>query len=158
MGPQATTYLTGNHAYAAMFGVKGNIALAGVLFCCQHLFKTSAWNAKLLRIVFWSLNGGVALMMFLDLFPVGVYQLIMVIREGLWYARSQDIIVGPVFKTLTYFRSIGGTLFVVGGVLPLVWFIVSRGRDLNPEADSDAGEWSVYDKDKAWAEHDDSKH
>ncbi len=152
-----STYLTGNHAHAAMFGVKGNIALAGVLFCCQHLFHKSAWNAKLIRTAFWSLNGGVALMMFLDLFPVGVYQLIVVLREGLWYARSQEIITGPVFGILTYFRSIGGTLFVVGGVLPLVWFIVSRGLQLNPEADSDEGEWNVYEKDKGWAAQEDSK-
>ncbi|MCZ7679911.1 MAG: cbb3-type cytochrome c oxidase subunit I [Sandaracinaceae bacterium] len=83
-----STYLTGNHAHAAMFGVKGNVAIAGMLFCCQHLFRRSAWNARLIRAVFWSLQIGLVLMMFLDLFPVGLYQLTMVLERGLWYARS----------------------------------------------------------------------
>ncbi|MEE9229794.1 MAG: cbb3-type cytochrome c oxidase subunit I [Acidobacteriota bacterium] len=144
-----STYLTGNHAHAAMFGVKGNIALGGMLFCCMHLFRKAAWNPKLVRTAFWSLNGGLALMMFLDLFPVGMYQLMIVIQEGLWFARSHEVLGGSVWQTLTYFRSIGGTLFIVGGVLPLIWFIVSRGLQLNREADSDEGEWTVYEKD--WA-------
>ena len=143
------TYLTGNHAHAAMFGVKGNIALGGMLFCCQHLFHKSAWNAKLVRVAFWSLNIGVAMMMFLDLFPVGVYQLMVVFAEGLWYARSQEIVTGPVFQILTYCRSLGGMVFVLGGVLPLMWFIVSRVRRLNRESDlKEKDEWS-YQKD--WA-------
>ncbi len=143
------TYMTGNHAHAAMFGVKGNIALGGMLFCIQHLISKEAWNPKLVRTAFWSLNGGVALMMFLDLFPVGLYQLMIVVQDGLWYARSQEILTGTVWKTLTYFRAIGGTLFIVGGVLPLIWFIVKSGTKLKEEADSEEGEWTVYEKD--WA-------
>lgn len=129
------TYLTGNHAHAAMFGVKGNIALAGVLFCCQHLFNTESWNPKIIKVSFWSLNIGVALMMFLDLFPAGLYQLSIVLDEGFWLARAQQTITGDVFQTLTYFRSIGGLVFVVG-VLSLIWFILSRGLKLKPELDA----------------------
>jgi nitric oxide reductase subunit B len=145
------TYLTGNHAHAAMFGVKGNIALAGMLFCAQHLLPKSAWNEKLVKRAFWALNGGVALMMFLDLFPAGVYQIAIVFQHGLWFARSQEILTGPVWQALTCFRSIGGTLFIVGGVLPLMWFFVSRARALRsetPELEHE-GEWTVYQKD--WA-------
>ncbi len=143
------TYLTGNHAHAAMFGVKGNIALAGMLFCCQHLFHESSWNAKLIRIIFWSLNIGVALMMFLDLFPVGVYQLMVVIQEGLWMARSQEIVQGTIFQTLTWFRSLGGAVFVLGGLLPLIWFVLSRAGRLLPESTVENHSWSTYEKE--WA-------
>ena len=136
------TYLTGNHAHAAMFGVKGNIALAGMLFCCQHLFKVEAWNPRLVRVAFWSLNIGVAMMMFLDLLPVGLYQLVTVLREGLWFARSQEIIQGPVFGTLTYMRSLGGAVFAIGGVVPVLWFVLSRMGRLRREERDDAGEWS----------------
>ncbi|MCW8900887.1 MAG: cbb3-type cytochrome c oxidase subunit I [Gammaproteobacteria bacterium] len=129
------TYLTGNHAHAAMFGVKGNIALAGVLFCCQHLFNTESWNPKIIKLSFWSLNIGVALMMFLDLFPVGLYQLSIVLDNGFWLARAQQTVAGEVFQTLTYFRSVGGLVFVVG-VLSLIWFILSRGFKLKPELDT----------------------
>jgi nitric oxide reductase subunit B len=137
------TYMTGNHAHAAMFGVKGNVALAGLLFCCQHLFRKPAWNPKLVQTVFWSLNIGIAMMMFLDLFPVGLYQLMVVFQEGLWYARTQDIITGPVFKALTYARSLGGAVFVLGGVLPLIWFVLSRAFTLQREVEVEEGEWSV---------------
>jgi len=142
------TFLTGNHAHAAMFGVKGNIALGGILFCCQHLFHRSAWNAQLVRVSFWSLNIGLALMMFLDLFPAGLYQTYMTFTDGTWYARSQEIITGPVFVALTYARTLGGAVFVWGGVLPLMWFILSRaGQMRRDERDIEEGEWTVYDKD-----------
>jgi nitric oxide reductase subunit B len=147
------TYMTGNHAHAAMFGVKGNIALAGMLFCCQHLFHKNSWNPKLVRTSFWSLNIGIAMMMFLDLFPVGVYQMVIVLQEGLWYARSSEIVMGTVWKTLTYFRMIGGGVFVLGGLLPLIWFILSRGMRLVREVEVEEGEWTVYEKD--WAAQED---
>ena len=137
-----STYLTGNHAHAAMFGVKGNIALGGVLFCCQHLFEDRAWNRKLIRVSFWSLNIGIAMMMFLDLLPVGLYQLSIVLDQGLWYARSQEIVQGTVFRTLTIMRSLGGLVFTVGGVLPLMWFILSRATRMRKTIKHDSGEWS----------------
>jgi nitric oxide reductase subunit B len=145
------TYLTGNHAHAAMFGVKGNVALAGVLFCCQHLFPRAAWSEKLIKRSFWSLQAGLVLMMTLDLFPVGLYQLAAVVTHGFWYARTNEFVTGPVFATLTWLRTIGGVVFLFGGVLPLVWFVLSRGRVLVRELDIEEGEWTAYDKD--WAAH-----
>ena len=130
-----------------MFGVKGNIALAGVLFCCQHLFRTESWNPGLIRLAFWSLNIGVALMMFLDLFPAGLYQLSIVLEDGFWLARAQQTITGTVFQTLTYFRSVGGLVFVVG-VLALIWFILTRGFRMKAEINTqsqleDRGGWAA---------------
>jgi nitric oxide reductase subunit B len=151
------TYMTGNHAHAAMFGVKGNVALAGLLFCCQHLFEKSAWSEKLVKTAFWSLNIGIALMMFLDLFPVGLYQIYLVLTEGFWYARTQEVLRGPVFQTLTYLRTIGGATFVFGGVLPLIYFVLQGGLRLRREVDVETEEWAIYQKEygreagKEWA-------
>lgn len=145
------TYLTGNHAHAAMFGVKGNIAIAGMLFCCQHLFEQTSWNAKLLRTIFWSLNLGVAMMMFLDLFPVGVYQFMLSLRDGLWMARSVEVVQGDIFQTLTYFRSLGGTVFTLGGVLPLIWFILSRRKRQVAETAPETSEWTQPEPEEEWA-------
>lgn len=145
------TYLTGNHAHAAMFGVKGNIAIGGMLFCAQHLLPQSRWNEKLIRTSFWSLQIGLLMMMFLDLFPIGIYQVMLVIQNGLWFARTQEVLTGPVWRFFTYMRSIGGTLFIVGGVLPLIWLFLSRIgqiRQETPELEQE-GEWTVYEKD--WA-------
>jgi nitric oxide reductase subunit B len=143
------TYLTGHHAHAAMFGVKGNVALAGVLYCCQHLFKKSAWSEKLVKIIFWALNGGMIMMMVLDLFPVGLYQLTAVLQHGFWYARTESFTTGPVFRTFTHFRTLGGVVFLFGGVFPLIWFILSRAKKMLPEASEASA--PAPGGDKEWA-------
>ncbi|MCW5829012.1 MAG: cbb3-type cytochrome c oxidase subunit I [Deltaproteobacteria bacterium] len=148
-----STYLTGNHAHAAMFGVKGNVALAGMLFCCQHLFPRASWNEKLINRSFWSLQLGIVLMMTLNLFPIGLYQLAAVVEHGLWYARTNDFVTGMVWQTLAHLRKIGGTLFLFGGVIPMVWFVLSRAGRLVREVDVGADERAVYDKE--WAAHED---
>ena len=148
-----STYLTGNHAHAAMFGVKGNVALAGSLFCLQHLFPRASWNEKLVRTSFWSLQAGIVLMMALDLFPVGLYQLAAVFTHGYWYSRTNEFVTGEVWVTMTWMRAVGGTVFLFGGVLPMVWFILSRAGKLQREVEIEEGEWTIYDKE--WASHED---
>lgn len=128
------TYLTVNHGHAALFGVYGNLSLAGMLFVCNLIFKPERWNLKLVRTSFWSLNIGLLLMVALDLFPVGAIQLNEVIEKGLWYVRSNEFITGSAFKTLTWLRGIGSVLFLCGGVIPLVWFVLSRAGSLKPAA------------------------
>jgi nitric oxide reductase subunit B len=136
-----------------MFGVKGNIAIGGMLFCCQHLFPRRLWNERLIWFSFWSLQLGTVLMMTLTLFPAGVYQLTAVFEHGLWYARTESFLAGSVWQGLTWLRSIGGSLFLFGGVLPLVWFILSRGPRMVPEAEFLEGEWTAYDRE--WAKDED---
>ena len=128
------TYLTVNHGHAALMGVYGNLSIAGMLFCARYLIRPERWNAALLRTSFWSLNIGLMLTVVLDLFPAGIAQLIRVLDDGLWAARSQDFVQGATFQTLTWLRLIGGALFVLGGVLPLVWFLVSRWTSLRESA------------------------
>jgi nitric oxide reductase subunit B len=60
-------------------------------------------------------------------------------------------VTGPVFVTLTWLRTIGGVVFLFGGVVPLAWFILSRGWGMVRELEIEEGEWTVYDKD--WAAH-----
>jgi nitric oxide reductase subunit B len=130
---QHGTYLTVNHGHAALMGVYGNLAVATMLFCARWNVGPDRWNGKLLKTSFWSLNIGLALMVVIDLFPVGVHQLMKAMGEGGYaYARSQEYIQGSVFQTLTWMRGIGVAVFVVGGVLPLVWFMVTRWFDLKP--------------------------
>lgn len=120
------TYLTVNHGHAALMGVYGNLALAAILFCSQLLIKAEWWRPSLIRTSFWSINLGLLLMVFLDLFPAGLWQFKLVTEQGLWYARSHDFIESTGFQTLTWMRIIGGSIFTVGGVVPLTWFIVTR--------------------------------
>ncbi len=124
------TYLTVNHGHAALMGVYGNLSLAGLLFCCQLLFEPAAWSKKLVKVAFWSINVGLLLMVVLKLFPAGIVQFIAVVENGLWFARSSQFVDSSVFQTLTWLRIVGGSIFVVGGVLPLAWFVVSNRKHL----------------------------
>lgn len=124
------TYLTVNHGHAALMGVYGNLAVAGMIFCARWVVRPEAWNGTLLRRVFWSLNLGLALMVTLDLFPAGILQFQTVLERGLWFARSHEFVEGAAFQTLTWMRIVGGLLFTFGGVVPLAWFLVTRWNAL----------------------------
>ncbi len=135
---QHGTYLTANHGHAALFGVYGNLAIASMLFCGRWLIHRDRWNGRLLRTSFWSLNIGLLLMVLMDLFPVGVDQLLASMNEGYAYARSQAYIDTEAFQLFTWLRSVGITVFVCGGMIPVVWFMVSRWRSLKaPQSSSE---------------------
>jgi nitric oxide reductase subunit B len=123
------TYLTVNHGHAALMGVYGNLSLAAVLFCCQLLFKAAWWRARTVKTIFWSINVGLLLMVFLDLFPVGIWQFKAATEKGLWFARSSAFTGSTGFLTLTWLRIIGGSLFTLGGVVPLVWFVMRSRKN-----------------------------
>ncbi|MBV6442518.1 MAG: hypothetical protein EPGJADBJ_04236 [Saprospiraceae bacterium] len=124
------TYLTINHAHAALMGVYGNISLAAMLFASKMVLRTERWDTKMIRTVFWAINAGLMLMVILDLFPAGAIQFRAVVDKGLWYGRSAEFIHGGTFETLTWLRGIGATIFFFGGVIPLAWFMVTRLRSL----------------------------
>jgi nitric oxide reductase subunit B len=134
---QHGTYLTVNHAHAALFGVYGNLAIATMLFCSRWSIGPARWNSRPLRVSFWSLNVGLALMVLMDLFPVGVHQLMAVLDHGYAFARSQAYQDGSVFQTLTWLRGVGVAIFIAGGVLPLVWFMVTRWASIKPSQTAD---------------------
>ncbi|MFC2130780.1 nitric-oxide reductase large subunit [Bacteroidota bacterium] len=140
------TYLTMNHGHSALMGVYGNLSIGAVIFCSRYIIKPEAWNKSLIRTAFWSLNIGLILMVFMDLFPVGIHQLIAVIENGLWYARSNDFLMGTTFQMLTWMRILGGAIFVLGGVIPLVWFMWTRffkRKDLSQGTDSVASAYEL---------------
>lgn len=122
------TYLTVNHGHAALMGVYGNLAIAAMLFCLRFLKPVENWNTRVLRVAFWAMNIGLMLMVLLDLFPAGSIQLCSVLEHGLWFARSQQFILSTPFQTLTWMRIVGGSIFVLLGVLPLAGFVLSNHK------------------------------
>ena len=120
------TYLTINHAHAALMGVYGNISLAAFLFASKLLIKPGNWNKQIIKVSFWCINSGLMLMVLLDLFPAGAIQFKAVVDQGLWFGRSAEFIEGDIFKSFTWLRGIGATVFYAGGVIPLVWFVITR--------------------------------
>lgn len=128
------TYLTVNHGHAALMGVYGNLSIAAILFCCKLVSVSETWNPRLVRLAFWSINAGLMLMVLLDLFPAGVLQFQAVVEHGLWFARSETFIDHPNFQTLTWLRIVGGSIFTLGGVIPLVWIVCKAAMNLKAPA------------------------
>ncbi|MHC5226535.1 nitric-oxide reductase large subunit [Ignatzschineria sp. LJL83] len=106
--------LTAAHAHAALFGVYGMLGIGLMLFCLRGLFKENYWNDTMLKYTFWSLNIGLAMMVFITLVPMGIYQTWESITKGLWYARSADVIRSDFAETLVWLRVPGDVVFAFG--------------------------------------------
>ncbi len=115
--------LTPLHGHLALFGVYGMLGIALVLFCLRGLRGEMVWNTKLLRVSFWSLNIGLALMGILTLLPLGTMQLLAAIEHGYAYARSAEFMQQPIVELLIWMRVPGDTIFSIGA-LALTWFVV----------------------------------
>ena len=117
------TYLTMHHGHTAMFGTYGMLSVALILFSWRGMVEKAYWNDGILKLSFWGLNGGLFLMAFGTLLPVGALQAWISFKEGLWIARSADFFEkGPVVFLGT-FRALPDTIIIVLGVLPLVYFL-----------------------------------
>ena len=115
--------LTALHSHTALFGVYGMLGIALVLFCLRGLRGQMVWNTKLLKVSFWSLNIGLALMGVLTLLPLGTMQLLAAIEHGYWYARSAEFMQKPIVELLIWMRMPGDIMFSIGA-LSLAWFVL----------------------------------
>ena len=89
----------------------------------RRLNPAGLWREAPLRLAFWSMNAGLALMIVLSLLPIGLMQTVVSIEHGLWYARSAEFLQQPVMETLRWLRMIGDTVFIIG-VAALAWFVL----------------------------------
>ncbi|MFO0761494.1 MAG: nitric-oxide reductase large subunit [Byssovorax sp.] len=115
--------LTPVHGHTALFGVYGMLGIGLMLFCLRALRPADVWRERPLRIAFWSLNGGLAMMVLLSVLPIGILQSIAAIERGTWWARSADFLQTPLMSTLRWMRGPGDLVFGVG-VVAMVWFVV----------------------------------
>jgi len=116
------TLLTSNHAHTAMFGVFGMLALAVLVFCLRAMQTDAVWagTVKFVRVGFWGLNGGLALMVLTDLFPGGVLQLWDSMSHGYWHARRLTYLMSGTFHTLEWVRIFADSVFLTLGVAPIL--------------------------------------
>ena len=127
------TALTANHAHAAMMGVYGMLAVG---FSAVRVALPDPGGAVVAtgwpRVCFWSLNIGLAWMVFVTLLPLGILQLYQSVDLGYFEARQLKFIDNPTNRLLEWLRLPGDVLFIVFGVLPLVWMsiqgVVHRGK------------------------------
>ena len=118
---QIGTALTANHAHGAMMGVYGMLAVGLALFALRYIIPASKWPDKLAKISFWSLNIGLAWMMFVTLLPLGILQLWHSVNDGYFEARTLGYITEPGNALLEWMRMPGDLVLIIGGVLPFLW-------------------------------------
>ena len=117
------------HAHAALFGVYGFLALGFTLLVLRYLRPQYRFSVPLMRAAFWGLNGGLVLMIFTSLLPVGFIQFHASVSEGLWYARSEEFMQQPLLQTLRWVRTFGDVVFIGGAIamaLQVVLGLVGR--------------------------------
>ena len=115
------TALTSNHGHAAMMGVYGMLAVGLAFFCIRYMIPENRWSDRAAQISFWSLNAGLAWMVFATLFPLGILQLYESVSHGYFEARSLKFLGNPVNAAIEWLRLPGDVVFIVGGVLPVIY-------------------------------------
>lgn len=115
------TALTSNHGHAAMMGVYGMLAVGLALFCLRYVIPESRWSDRAARISFWSLNAGLAWMVFATLFPLGILQLYESVHHGYFEARTLKFLGSSMNTFIEWLRLPGDVVFIAGGVLPVLY-------------------------------------
>jgi nitric oxide reductase subunit B len=133
------------HGHTALFGVYGMLGLGLMLFCLRALRPGPAWKDAPLRLSFWCINAGLALMVVLSLLPVGLLQAWASLEYGTWYARSAEFMQTGVMNTLRWMRVVGDTIFAIGA-LALGWFVLGllTGHSFDRRAEVREGEADVH--------------
>jgi nitric oxide reductase subunit B len=122
------------HGHTALFGVYGMLGIGLMLFVLRDMNKTAMWKETWIKVAFWCINIGLALMVLLSALPVGLSQTVASVQKGLWYARSAEFMQQHYMVTFRWLRVIGDTIFAIGA-LSLAWFIFGL-----------AGGWSIKNK------------
>jgi nitric oxide reductase subunit B len=115
------TALTANHGHAAMMGVYGMLAVGLALFCLRYLIPEQYWSDRAAKVSFWSLNIGLAWMVFATLFPLGILQLYHSVSYGYFDARTLKFLGQPTNALIEWLRLPGDAIFILGGTLPLLY-------------------------------------
>jgi nitric oxide reductase subunit B len=121
------TILTPNHGHAAMMGVFGMFAISFMVFAIRQVLTDEQWGhvEKYIRVSFWGLNIGLAGMVATNLFPAGVLQLLDVLKNGYWHARSPAYLNQGVTTFMEWIRLPADAVFIVLGVFPA---LIAVGR------------------------------
>jgi nitric oxide reductase subunit B len=118
------TQFTANHGHGALMGVYGMLAIGFFMFVARYFIPPDKASERAMAISFWSLNIGLAWMLWVNLFPVGVMQLYDSFHNGYWHARDMSFFLQPTVRVFEWLRLPGDVLFIVGGILPIVYLAI----------------------------------
>lgn len=144
--PIALYYMQGlntiaNHGHAALFGVYGMLGIGLMLFCLRGLTDVRTWNQRLLKIAFWGLNIGLAMMTFLSLLPQGLWQTYAAIKHYYAFARSAEFMHSWVMEGLVWARVPGDVVFSIGVFALAIFVFQAFYRRPEPSAHARSTAW-----------------
>jgi nitric oxide reductase subunit B len=117
------TQFTANHAHGAMMGVYGMLAMAFLIFVARYFIPPHRGD-RAMALSFWSLNIGLLLMLFINLVPIGSLQLYDAVANGYWHAREPEFFQSGMVHLFEWLRIVGDTIFIVGGIFPVVYLAI----------------------------------
>lgn len=142
------TQFTANHAHGAMMGVYGMLAMGFFMFVARYFIPPDKNSERAMKWSFWSLNIGLALMIVVNLVPIGILQLHESVQNGYWFAREPGFFEGQWVRVFEWLRMPGDLLFIVGGILPVVYLgarmFALRNRYGKTEPDQEAELFTQY--------------
>jgi nitric oxide reductase subunit B len=115
------TQWTANHGHGALMGVYGMLAMAFFMFVARYFIPRDRGSEWAMATAFWSMNGGLAWMLFVNLFPVGLLQLNDILSHSYWHGREPEFFQQPLVRIFEWLRLPGDALFILGGILPVVY-------------------------------------
>jgi nitric oxide reductase subunit B len=120
------TLLTTNHGHSAMMGVFGMFGVSFTVFAMRQVLPDTEWLSveRYVRVSFWGLNIGLALMVVLNLFPGGVLQFLDILQNGYWHGRGPEYLNQSTTTLLEWLRLPADAIFILLGVVPLLIAIV----------------------------------
>jgi nitric oxide reductase subunit B len=115
------TILTINHGHAALMGVFGMLGAGLMVFVLREAVDDAVWERLrgLVACAFWGLNIGLLAMVVLSLFPGGILQVMDVLQNGYWHARSLDYTGQALPRLIEWLRLPGDLIFILFGSIPL---------------------------------------
>jgi nitric oxide reductase subunit B len=122
------THFTANHAHGALMGVYGMLAMGFFMFAARYFIPPDRGSERAMKLSFWGLNLGLAAMVFANLIPVGILQLYESFHGGYWHAREPGFFAQPAVRFFEWLRMPGDLLFIVAGILPVVYLAVRMFR------------------------------
>lgn len=96
------------------------LAIALLVFAVRHVSTEPQWDRlqPYFKVSFWGLNIGLLMMVVFSLFPGGVLQLMDVLENGFWHARSLPYTGQATARLIEWLRTPGDLVFIFVGVVP----------------------------------------
>jgi nitric oxide reductase subunit B len=98
------------------------LAMALLVLGLRHVLTDEQWLVpeKFVKLSFWGLNIGLALMVITNLFPEGLLQVWDVLENGYWHARSLEFIGSDRIRMLEWISMPSHLILIIVGVVPMV--------------------------------------